>query len=325
MIINLKSIYNQMDLKKFVDAIKGTTKKLLLMTLQKVLENKNKFERRFVDILSVCVGRSRQYSKESKSYSNRNKIRAKLNYSSKILDIISISSLISARNVKCKIPEEYCDHDTEIINKYNKPIGSRICNHNRILENLSEDDINDNRPCICERNITHNKVREFIYSPVSHVVTGNLDIVDKVGNFDQLKRVIQLGYKYRVQSSNVTWGRTKRDLMVTVESLKDKIVDKNNGNFNDFNDWERILKCRVNNRIRAMQNSHTLEQFRYGIDISLLDKQIDITHKRFVITTVDKASNSFAFICKKFYISKIKEELGIRRGRIEGNDVYCLL
>ena len=63
-ISNLKSIYNQMGLKKFVDAIKGTTKKLLLMILQKVLENKNKFERRFVDILSVCVGRSRQYSKE---------------------------------------------------------------------------------------------------------------------------------------------------------------------------------------------------------------------------------------------------------------------
>ena len=47
-----------MGLKKIVDDIKGTTKKLLLMILQKVLENKNKFERRFVDILSVCVGRS---------------------------------------------------------------------------------------------------------------------------------------------------------------------------------------------------------------------------------------------------------------------------
>ena len=100
---------------------------------------------------------------------------------------------------------------------------------------------------------------------MGHVVTGNLGIVDKLGNIDQLKRVLQLGYKYRVQSS-VTWGRIKRDLLVTVESLKNKIIDKNNGNVDDLNDWERILKCRVNNRIRAMQNSHTLEQFRYGID-----------------------------------------------------------
>ena len=92
------------------------------MILQNVLENKNKFERRFVEILSVCVGRSRQHCKESKSYSNRNKIRVKLNYSSKILDIINISSLISARDVKSKIPEKYCDYDIEIMNKYNKPI-----------------------------------------------------------------------------------------------------------------------------------------------------------------------------------------------------------
>ena len=51
-----------------------------------------------------------------------------------------------------------------------------------------------------------------------------------------------------------------------------------------------------------MQNSHTLEQLIYGIDISLLDKQTDITHKHFVITTVDKDSNNFAFICKKNFI-----------------------
>ena len=104
-----------MGLKKFVDTIKGTTKKLLLMILQNVLENKNKFKR-CVDILSVCVVCSRQYDKESKSYFNRNKIRIKLNYSSKILYIINISSLISARHVKSKIPEEYFDCDIEIIN-----------------------------------------------------------------------------------------------------------------------------------------------------------------------------------------------------------------
>ena len=44
-----------------------------------------------------------------------------------------------------------------------------------------------------------------------------------------------MGYKYRVQSCNVTWGRIKRDLMVTVGSLKNKIIDKNDGNFNDLN------------------------------------------------------------------------------------------
>ena len=48
-----------------------------------------------------------------------------------------------------------------------------------------------------------------------------------------------------------------------------------------------------------------------GIDISLLVKQIDIIHNHFVITTVDKASNNFAFtvLVKKFILVKLR---GIR-------------
>ena len=138
---------------------------------------------------------------------------------------------------------------------------------------------------------------------MGHVVTGNLDIIDKLGNFDHL----------------CTWGRIKRDVMVTVESLKNEIIDKNNCNFNYLNDWEQILKLTV-------VSITGLDLCKILIDVNFLDKQIDIAHTHFVMTTVDKASNNFAFICKKFYIGKIKVELGVRGGRIEGNDVhaYCM-
>ena len=56
-----------------------------------------------------------------------------------------------------------------------------------------------------------------------------------------------------------------------------------------------------------MQSSHTLEQFRYGIDVSLIDEQIDCTHKRFVITTVDKGSNNFAITVFKIYICSVQK------------------
>ena len=45
-----------MSLKRFVDAIKSTTKKLLLMILQNVLENKNKFERRLLIFYLFVLG-----------------------------------------------------------------------------------------------------------------------------------------------------------------------------------------------------------------------------------------------------------------------------
>ena len=86
----------------------------------------------------------------------------KLNYSSTILDIINISSFISARNMKYKIWKEYCNYDIEMIKRH-KLIGSLICNYNRIglLEDLSEDDINSvsAKPCL----IFHPRVRLFTF------------------------------------------------------------------------------------------------------------------------------------------------------------------
>ena len=96
-ISNLKMIYDKMGIKKFVDAIKGTTNKLLVNILQKVLEHRNKFERRFVDIISAYVGHSRQYRKEQKSSASLNNIRVKLNFSSKILDIINFHLLFQLK------------------------------------------------------------------------------------------------------------------------------------------------------------------------------------------------------------------------------------
>ena len=68
---NLKLIYNEKGLKKFVDAIKGTPKKLLLKILNKVLPKRNQFARRFVDVISAYVGHCRQYSRVGKSDLNQ--------------------------------------------------------------------------------------------------------------------------------------------------------------------------------------------------------------------------------------------------------------
>ena len=44
-------------------------------------------------------------------------------------------------------------------------------------------------------------------------------------------------------------------------------------------------------------------------------------NKKFVISPIDKASNNFAIICKKFYLEVIQGELGISE-KIKGNSVY---
>ena len=51
-------------------------------------------------------------------------------------------------------------------------------------------------------------------------------------------------------------------------------------------------------------------------------KYLEDFHSRFVVVPVDKASNNFAIVCKKFYLEVLMKELGISNGNIVGNEVY---
>ena len=44
-------------------------------------------------------------------------------------------------------------------------------------------------------------------------------------------------------------------------------------------------------------------------------------HRKYAIVPIDKASNNFAFICKKFYISKILSEVG-EYNNMQSNSTY---
>ena len=107
---------------------------------------------------------------------------------------------------------------------------------------------------------------------------------------------MKYGYRFRLQKQNITWTKIKRDILNTIDSIKNKFINLNNGNNNDLTEWETSLKCTLNNKIRSLQNSHNLNTFNFGINLQLLNKQIDSIHKHFIITTIDKASNNFAFI-----------------------------
>ena len=100
LIYDLKFMYNNYEVKRLIDTIKGTNKKLLNKILQRILLISDQFDRRFVDIISTYMGHSREYSKISKLNNNNDKIRVKLEYSSKIVDLINIQSLLSSNKIK---------------------------------------------------------------------------------------------------------------------------------------------------------------------------------------------------------------------------------
>ena len=51
-----------------------------------------------------------------------------------------------------------------------------------------------------------------------------------------------------------------------------------------------------------------------------MEEYLNCLQKKFVIVTIDKAANNFAFICKGFYIIRLLQEVGL--GDDGGNATY---
>ena len=44
-------------------------------------------------------------------------------------------------------------------------------------------------------------------------------------------------------------------------------------------------------------------------------KLLEELHQKFVVITIDKASNNFAFTCRKYFISKLVEEVSLNKNK----------
>ena len=80
--------------------------------------------------------------------------------------------------------------------------------------------------------------------------------------------------------------------------------------------WEHIKR-----RCKFIKDSDLISNDIFE-DIKVVNYLKEL-HSRFIIVPVDKASNNFAIICKKFYFEVLMNELGLNYVRdIGGNNVY---
>ena len=80
--------------------------------------------------------------------------------------------------------------------------------------------------------------------------------------------------------------------------------------------WEHIKR-----RCKFIKDSDLISNDIFE-DIKVVNYLKEL-HSRFIIVPVDKASNNFAIICKKFYFEVLMNELGLNNVKdIGGNNVY---
>ena len=79
----------------------------------------------------------------------------------------------------------------------------------------------------------------------------------------------------------------------------------------EFQDWKNEIINQVKNKSELFKE--TLHFHKTNPILSQPDVQEYLRElkEKYVIVTIDKAANNFAFICKKFYVAKIFQEVGI--------------
>ena len=223
-----------------------------------------------------------------------------LPFLNKITEKLNVSSILSSKVLKNKIPPTLQYQDTPMVSfKYGKTIGQTIFNYNEVLSNLCEDDFN----CECDCS-TNSLYSNFVYKHHGHVHTGNIEIVKN----SKLQSLMKRGAQFR-ESMPYTLHKHYQMLSKHVEQFVTKWARKEKCDPSLLKDWLGTFKLFILRKLK-----HIIGQQDCASPV-LKDPEVveylKLLHNRFVIVPVDKASKNFAFICKAFYIKVLMQELGV--------------
>ena len=189
-----------------------------------------------------------------------------------------------------------------------KPIRSKLLNYKQALDEFS---------CSNQLPSYKKKKSNFIYSPAGHVLTGNINFIQN----DELKRLFLKGPNYRLDKP-IIYDDIFEHISSRLNTFIKSWTKKENVSETTLFQWKTRALNILRNRVMNLKNSSFKTKTNQRISRVMLSNLSNI-QKDFVITTVDKASTNFVFICKHYYLKVISDELGFFSNT--SNNTYHLI
>ncbi len=242
-------------------------------------------------------------------------IRVIVPFVNKILDHINLNSMFNQIVYKnCANSTSIKTSLTQVVYKYQLPIGVKLFNYNKVLQSLDNNSLiaNINGSCKCH-------LSKFNYIPHGHVITGDCEVIDEIN----LQQLLSNGTKFRPINNNqpeevigtcfqafnnfISQFKTKLAKYINRDVFQENIV-YNNFVYTIHQKMKKFNHIKANNDQQDLCRS--LKYFNH--------------QNQWIITCADKASGNFVFTCKKFYIMNLAAELGIdfKTGQAVGNKTY---
>ena len=124
----------------------------------------------------------------------------------------------------------------------------------------------------------------------------------------KLRQLLTKGPNFR-EPKSLNFHKALRDIRLAIDSCIDNLVTKTKHKSHVFNEWKRKIVSKVEDKIAFLKNKLTPQNTKPVLKDPDVKSYLESLHKKYVIVTIDKAANNFAFICKQFYINKLLSEV----------------
>ncbi len=271
------------------------------------------------EALALIYGRSRKYSKQilriiydtldrrlfppqeqNDAVDGPHRKFLTLLFHNKGLDYINLPRILNNRAVTHAIPEYFvCQEPPCLGYRYTGTIAKEVFNHKQTCADFQKDQGINGFVCAC------NNKPEFIHPKIGHILTGNLNIV----NNQQLREILKRGPKYR-QQNHIQWSLNRKLILEAVDVYINKWAKDEDVDPRCLYDYKDQIMVLVDHKIDRLKKTVKIHRPQV-LSQTNVRNELDTLHNTYVMVPADKAANNIIFICKKWYIEQIIQELHI--------------
>ena len=282
---------------------KKTLKQIAYEILSKgTLTNINGFsEKYYLYILDIIDTKLYQPSSLSKKHIPKHICNVR--FDNKALESIRLPAILNLPEVVSKLPSDMREKEEIPVVTYSltNTIRNKILNYKETVESIYVDeDVSftlNSESCNCSES-------SFCDPHHNHVITGDLRIIEN----QKLRKLLAKGPNYR-EPRTLNFNKVKNEIKDAINTCIDTIVSKTKHKHSEFENWKRAIITKTEDKIKLLKTKLTPKSTKPTLKDPDVISYLENLQRKFVIVTIDKASNNFAFICKKFYVSKLLSEV----------------
>ena len=231
------------------------------------------------------------------------RFKLRILFVNKGLDFIKIRKIIKSDEVTSLLPSCIADKDRipSVLHKLEPTIRNKIFNYRQTVEAIDFSDPSTFRDMECDCANS-----PFLNDHHKHIVTGDLRIIEN----KLLKELLSKGPNFR-EPKPIDFQKCLTAIRSGVEMCAEDMAAAMKVDPDALLPWVNMIFSKVNTIIASNTPKILNSSPKSVLKQNSVKQYLSDLHTRYVIVPIDKAANNVSIICKKFYVQKLLEEVGL--------------